>query len=114
MQFHNGQLVHATFGNLIGEAAVYVLVAWTEGVFLIDFERVECPRTITHSTQSVLLEALRRFDESQRDAEALRSTRPKPQPRPVLRAPSRQSPDQFTAASGSPRLSGILQFREAT
>jgi CheY-like chemotaxis protein len=69
MQFHNGQLVHATFGSLVGEAAVYVLVAWTEGVFLIDFERVECPHTITHSTQSVLLEALRRFDESQRDAE---------------------------------------------
>ena len=26
MQFHNGQLVDATFGNLVGEAAVYVLV----------------------------------------------------------------------------------------
>ncbi len=70
MQFRNGQLVHATLGNLSGEAAVYAVVAWTEGMFLIDFERVECPRTITHSTQSVLLEALRRFDESQRDIEA--------------------------------------------
>ena len=70
MQFHDGQLVHATLGNLTGEAAVYEVVGWTEGAFLIDFERVECQRTITHSTQSVLLEALRRFDESQRDAEA--------------------------------------------
>lgn len=69
MQFHDGQLVHATFGDLIGEAAVYAVVPWTEGVFLIDFERGECPHTVTHSTQSVLLEALRRFDESQHDSE---------------------------------------------
>lgn len=69
MHFHDGQVVHATLGHLIGEAAVQEVVAWMEGVFLIDFERVECPRTITHSTQSVLLEALRRFDESQRDSE---------------------------------------------
>jgi len=69
MQFHDGQLVHATLGHLSGETAVYSVVAWAEGVFLIDFERNECPRTITHSTQSVLLEALRQLDESQRDAE---------------------------------------------
>lgn len=70
MHFRDGQLIHATLGNLSGEAAVQRVVGWTEGVFVIDFERVECPRTINHSTQSVLLEALRLFDESQRDAEA--------------------------------------------
>ena len=80
MQFRSGQLVHATFGTLSGEAAVYPVVGWTEGTFLIDFECGECPRTVTHSTQSVLLEALRRFDESQRDLEtakhAPQSSRP--------------------------------------
>jgi DNA-binding response OmpR family regulator len=76
MQFHDGQLVHATLsagaGNsvpLTGEDAVYKVVGWTDGAFLIDFERRECPRTITHSTQSVLLEALRIFDEAQREGE---------------------------------------------
>jgi CheY-like chemotaxis protein len=69
MQFHDGQLVHAMLGNLTGEPAVYAVVAWAEGAFWIDFERTECPRTITHSTQSVLLEALRLFDESQRDSD---------------------------------------------
>ena len=58
MQFDNGQLVHASLGDVSGEAAVYAVVAWTEGTFLIDFEQGECPRTITHSTQSVLLEAI--------------------------------------------------------
>jgi DNA-binding response OmpR family regulator len=77
LQFHDGQLVHASMGSLVGEEAVYRVVGWTEGAFVIDFERVECPRTITHSTQSVLLEALRRFDEHQRDSDELDST-PKP------------------------------------
>ena len=86
MQFLNGQMVHATLGNLTGEAAVYEVVAWTEGVFLIDFERVECPRTITHSTQSVLLEALRRFDESQRDVETRSCSNPR---KPAATLPSR-------------------------
>jgi CheY-like chemotaxis protein len=80
MQFVNGQLVHAALGNLSGESAVYAVVAWTEGSFLIDFERVECQRTITHSTQSVLLEALRRFDESQRDTKAKTETEAVPKP----------------------------------
>jgi DNA-binding response OmpR family regulator len=70
MQFHDGQLVHATMGGLTGESVVYKVAAWSEGAFKIDFERVECPRTITHSTQSVLLEALRLFDEAQRDGES--------------------------------------------
>jgi len=79
MQFHDGQLVHATLngtpngtpgGTLTGEDAVYKVVSWTDGAFLIDFERRECPRTITHSTQSVLLEALRIFDEAQRGDKA--------------------------------------------
>jgi len=69
MQFHDGQLVHATLGNVTGEDVVYEVVGWTEGAFLIDFERVECPHTITHTTQSVLMESLRRFDESQRDSD---------------------------------------------
>jgi CheY-like chemotaxis protein len=69
MEFHGGQLVHATYGDLVGEAAVYPVVGWNEGSFLIDFECGECPQTVTHSTQAVLLEALRRFDESQRDLE---------------------------------------------
>ena len=76
MQFHDGQLVHATLngagsaGALTGEAAVYKVVAWADGAFQIDFERRECPRTVQHSTQSVLLEALRIFDEAQRDGDA--------------------------------------------
>ena len=67
--FHDGRLIHATCGNLSGAAVVYEVVAWTAGTFLIDFEWGECPRTITQSTQAVVLEALHRLDESQRAME---------------------------------------------
>jgi CheY-like chemotaxis protein len=70
LEFHGGQLMHAVLGNLTGEDAVYPVVGWNEGAFLMDFESGECPQTVTHSTQSVLLEALRRFDEAQRDLDA--------------------------------------------
>jgi DNA-binding response OmpR family regulator len=69
MIFHDGQLMHAALGKLSGEPAVYKAVFWNDGSFQIDFERKECQRTITHSTQSVLMEALRLFDEAQRDGE---------------------------------------------
>jgi DNA-binding response OmpR family regulator len=82
MQFHDGQLVHASLGALTGEEAVYKVVAWTDGVFLIDFQRQECPHTIQHSTQSVLMEALRIFDEGQRDGEAPGSASAGPQADP--------------------------------
>jgi len=67
--FHDGRLIHATCGNLSGAAVVYEVVAWTAGTFLIEFEWGECPRTITQSTQAVVLEALDRLDESQRAME---------------------------------------------
>ena len=74
MIFHDGQLVHATMGSLGGEPAVYKVVAWTDGAFRIDFERRECSRTVTRSTQSVLMEALRLFDEAQRDGDTEESS----------------------------------------
>jgi CheY-like chemotaxis protein len=68
MYFHDGQLMHAALGSITGEAAVYKAIWWVEGGFMIDFGGENCPQTITHSTQSVLMEALRLFDEAQRDA----------------------------------------------
>ena len=70
MLFHDGQLAHAILGDLRGESAVYKAACWSEGSCQIDFERIECVPSIKHSTQSVLMEALRLFDEAQRDMEA--------------------------------------------
>lgn len=65
--FLDGQLRHATLGESMGEEAVYVVAGWSVGNFQIDFSRFESPHTVQHSTQSVLMEAMRRFDEEHRD-----------------------------------------------
>ena len=67
--FSDGQINHATYGDLKGDQAVYKVLAWTEGSFEIDFSRNSSEQTITKSTQGLLMEGLRLIDEANRDAE---------------------------------------------
>jgi CheY-like chemotaxis protein len=69
MFFADGQINHATYGNLKGDGAVYKVLTWTEGSFEIDFKGSSKEQTITQSTQGLLLEGLRLLDESNRDTE---------------------------------------------
>lgn len=59
----NGQMVHATVGDLIGEEAIYALAIWNAGEF--QFSPGEEPerQTITKSNTNLLMEAARRLDE---------------------------------------------------
>jgi hypothetical protein len=59
----NGQMVHATVGDLIGEEAIYSLAIWNSGEF--QFTPAEEPdrQTITKSNTNLLMEAARRLDE---------------------------------------------------
>jgi hypothetical protein len=59
----NGQMVHATVGDLIGEEAIYALAIWNQGEF--QFTPAEEPdrQTITKSNTNLLMEAARRLDE---------------------------------------------------
>lgn len=69
--FDEGQISHAVFAELQGDEAVYRVVQWSgeEGTFEIDFARRSDMRTITRSTQGLLMEGLRLLDESNRDSE---------------------------------------------
>lgn len=62
-----GEVIHATTGSLSGEEAFYALMPWSEGTF----EIVSCfefpSRTIHSPLMSLLIEAFRRFDESQHE-----------------------------------------------
>jgi DNA-binding response OmpR family regulator len=69
MYFTDGQINHALYGDLKGDPAVYKVLAWTGGIFEIDFAGSSSEQTITQSTQGLLLEGLRLLDESSRDAE---------------------------------------------
>jgi CheY-like chemotaxis protein len=67
MYFNEGQINHATCGNLKGDEAVYKVLTWQTGNFLIDFTGASQEQTITRSTQGLLMEGLRLVDEANKD-----------------------------------------------
>ena len=66
--FAEGQVKHATYGDLVGDAAVFKVLRWTGGNFELDFEGKTDKETTQLNTQGLLMEGLRLLDESQRDA----------------------------------------------
>jgi response regulator RpfG family c-di-GMP phosphodiesterase len=68
MYFMEGQVVHATYGSLSGDEAVFKVLRWTGGNFQVDFEGKTEQRSTSLNTQGLLMEGLRLLDESQRDA----------------------------------------------
>lgn len=65
--FDRGQLCHAEFGDLDGPAAVDALFADERGAFSFT-AGLPAPRTTVQvSTEAIVLDALRRLDESRRD-----------------------------------------------
>src|SRR4030081_1471256 len=65
--FAEGQVKHATYGALIGDAAVFKVLRWTGGNFQLDFEGKTDKETTQLNTQGLLMEGLRLLDESQRE-----------------------------------------------
>src|SRR5580698_9432848 len=62
-----GQVKHATYGALVGDAAVFKVLRWTGGNFQLDFEGKTDKETTQLNTQGLLMEGLRLLDESSRD-----------------------------------------------
>lgn len=64
-----GKLVHATLGDLVGEEAIFPLLAWEQGNFKT-YRPVSAPtQTIFSNWAGLLLEGARRLDESQLQVE---------------------------------------------
>jgi len=68
LYFVEGQVTHATCGNLIGNEAVFKVLTWTEGDWELDFSKTTSERTTTMPTQGLMMEGLRLLDEANRDA----------------------------------------------
>ena len=64
LYFHQGTLVQAELGPYSGELVAYKLVYWMTGEFSFFSQPVDCQTTIPYSTQQLLIEGLRRFDEA--------------------------------------------------
>lgn len=65
--FDKGQVVHAEFGELKGEEAVYALFADERGSFEFRLGLPPPDTTIDCGTENLVLEAIRRLDEARRD-----------------------------------------------
>lgn len=59
----NGQMVHASVGDLIGEEAIYSLAIWNSGDFQFNPGDEPERQTISKSNTNLLMEAARRLDE---------------------------------------------------
>jgi hypothetical protein len=59
----NGQMVHASVGDLVGEEAIYALAIWNHGEFQFEPNEESAHTTITKSNTNLLMEAARRLDE---------------------------------------------------
>jgi CheY-like chemotaxis protein len=65
--FTEGQVVHAAYGSLKGDEAVFKVLSWTGGNFQVDFEGKTTEASTHLNTQGLLMEGLRLLDESRRD-----------------------------------------------
>ncbi len=61
--FDRGQVVHAEFGELAGEDAIYTLFADERGAFEFRLGLPSPAKTINVGTENLVLEAMRRLDE---------------------------------------------------
>jgi len=69
--FRDGRVIDAKMGDLAAAAAVYRLLGLNEGTFEVEFENIQRLPVIEESTQSLLMEGMRRVDEWVRLLEGL-------------------------------------------
>jgi hypothetical protein len=69
MFFSEGQVTHADYGGLTGDAAVFKVLRWTGGNFELDFDGKTTQQSTTLNTQGLLMEGLRLLDEANRNTE---------------------------------------------
>lgn len=71
LYFSDGQIVHAEFNEKIGEEAVYALLSIKEGVFKVENDVHAPAETIRNSWSNVLLEGMRKIDETTDEIEII-------------------------------------------
>lgn len=61
--FREGRVIDAEAGRLAGNEAVYRLFAWNDGSFEVEFKNIRRRDVIELSSQTLLMEGMRRLDE---------------------------------------------------
>ncbi|ACF12869.1 Roadblock/LC7 family protein [Chloroherpeton thalassium ATCC 35110] len=60
----DGNVVHATMGDIVGEQVVFNILAWNEGTFNLDMDTEPSFKTIERSWKGLLLHGAQLLDES--------------------------------------------------
>lgn len=76
MYFEDGEVLDARIGHEVGEEAFYAFLRWTRGGFRFEAGRRDVSRLLHRDTMGLLLEGLRRIDESARAATGAALTEP--------------------------------------
>ena len=66
--FQDGAMTHAAAGTMFGDLAVYAMVEWTSGHFVVEYGLSTELRSITQDGTFLVLEGLRRLDERSQSA----------------------------------------------
>src|SRR5262245_15373247 len=61
--FRGGDLVHAATATRFGDLAVFEMLGWTEGEFVVEYGVVSDARSITQDATFLVLDGLRQMDE---------------------------------------------------
>ncbi len=61
----DGQVIHAALGAYIGEQAIYEMLLWEEGAFVLDLEQRPPEKSITIGWQELLLKGMMQLPERQ-------------------------------------------------
>jgi len=61
--FLDGELVHASTPTRFGDLALYEMLEWKDGEFLVDYGMISDARSVTQDVNYLILEGLRRIDE---------------------------------------------------
>jgi predicted regulator of Ras-like GTPase activity (Roadblock/LC7/MglB family) len=61
----DGQVVHAALGDLVGEDAIYVMISWDEGSFVLDLDMVPPGKSIKTSWEDLILQGMMQVPERQ-------------------------------------------------
>lgn len=72
----DGALVHAEAGVLSGETAVFEMLSWKEGQFVIEYDVVSDARSIEQESTYLVLEGLRRVDERRAERSSSKAREP--------------------------------------
>jgi predicted regulator of Ras-like GTPase activity (Roadblock/LC7/MglB family) len=67
--FKEGNVVHASLGELQGEEVIYHILGWEEGTFIVEPELASPLTSIQRSWSGLLIEGAHRLDESQVEVE---------------------------------------------